>query len=715
MLVPPLLSVALVFRSRPEFDSITHIIDFVSSYVDSSVEKPLHKACKFNSVTLLDRIWSSTVDLEPSGRDLWSVRKLLRENKLYGKFQFTLCLLEAAKLNSVDIARWLFDRFPYGVRRKVIYEAAKAGALEILQFFRANGTTINFEEEDIGADGEWDEEREDWERGRYIHFGDYDAAEAILAGYNDVAEWLYEGYRENSREKKRRQRDHCRLAQLAQWMMAQMGFESERFHALHQAATAGHTTTLQWFQDSDIYTEIDSGALIPAAEAGQLEVVQWMLDRDQNDDKLNNEDDTGAVNVPRKRCKLLTYLGGEASLAIHTAAINGHLEIAKLLHAKIDKPRNEEEKDTELRRRIQQTHELSRDYERGCSPKEPIREVSRETMMLAAERGFLDVVKWLYTQYHADPMNLFWVCGQLNENGFSTTIDVNCDVQSTFCSVVDTAACNGHLEIVQYLLQVGGQVEEERTPKRRCIDTFTDLGSRLEMPVKAGFTTAAMDIAAAHGHLGIVQWLRANCSEGCTTAAMDLAAEHGHLEDVKWLHANRKEGCTSDAMNGASARGHLHVVKWLHEYTTEGCTTDAMDNAAGGGHLEVLKWLHENRTEGCTVDAMDSVAGNGNFDMVKWLHNHGAECTTEAMDRAANRGRLRVLRWLFENRKEGFTSKAMQDTTRYGHFETALILHNIVQQGLVKDVKVMNVEQSAVWIAEYYAKMAGRYWTPGWL
>ncbi|KAK1929911.1 hypothetical protein P3T76_014586 [Phytophthora citrophthora] len=119
-MAPPLLSVALVFRSRPEFAGVTHVTNCVSTYVDSSVEQPLDKACKFNSVALLDRIWSSTVNLEPSGWGLWSVKKLLRTYKLYGKFQFTLCLLEVAKRNSVDIARWLFKRFPYGVRRIVI-------------------------------------------------------------------------------------------------------------------------------------------------------------------------------------------------------------------------------------------------------------------------------------------------------------------------------------------------------------------------------------------------------------------------------------------------------------------------------------------------------------------------------------------------------------------------------------------------------------------
>ncbi|POM65418.1 hypothetical protein PHPALM_18870 [Phytophthora palmivora] len=117
----PLVAVTLVFGCRPRFDGIDHVINTVSAYADSSVEVPLNKACKYGSVTLLDRIWNSTVDLEPNGWGLWSVRTLLRTYRLYGKFQFTLSLLAAIKINNVEVVRWLFEHFPdYGVRRKVV-------------------------------------------------------------------------------------------------------------------------------------------------------------------------------------------------------------------------------------------------------------------------------------------------------------------------------------------------------------------------------------------------------------------------------------------------------------------------------------------------------------------------------------------------------------------------------------------------------------------
>lgn len=75
-----------------------------------------------------------------------------------------------------------------------------------------------------------------------------------------------------------------------------------------------------------------------------------------------------------------------------------------------------------------------------------------------------------------------------------------------------------------------------------------------------GATTAALDSAAARGHLHVVHWFTANVPGlACTTTAMDSAACAGHLNVVKFLHSARHEGCTAEAMDLASKRGHLEV------------------------------------------------------------------------------------------------------------------------------------------------------------
>jgi hypothetical protein len=715
----PLLAVSLLFRSKPQFDGIDHVVHTVSSYADSSIELPLSKACKFQSVTLLDRIWSSTVDLAPNGWGLWSVRKLLRTHRLYGKLQFSLCLLEAAKVNNVEIVRWLFEHFPdFGVRRKVVCEAATAGALETLQFFRANAATVTNDEEDE-VEGDWDEEGENWSRGRWVRFGGLDAQQAALGGHTAVVKWMYETYAHEDRN------DYSVIdgafitgdMALADWVMHKVGMDPEGHEALFGAASNGHVEPLQWYQDHGIYTSWDAGTLIKAAEAGHLNVVRWIIDRDGNDAKLGTEIGPDEFNIEysfagRTRRTRLTCLGGEASLAIHAAAINGHLEVAKYLRSCIDVPRNCDEQLMEPERLERRIEALSRRLGRDSNTEK----VSGRTMLFAAAKGFVDVVQWLYSEYPR--INLFWAYGYLGDDFILVDEEYEGDESCTFTSVVDAAAANGHLEIVQFLLEVVREEGDERSTKRRRVQVYPDnvtrglpqLSPSEQLPNETGrpaCTKAAMDGAAARGHLDVVRWLHANCSEGCTVAAMDLAAKNGHLHVIEWLHENRLEGGTTDAIDYASRSGHLEVLKWLHNHRREGCTTRAMDYAAGTGFFEVVTWLHANRPEGCTVAALDGAAAYGEMKIVRWLHeNRVGRCSTLAMSNTAHKGHLRVLRWLFENRSEGFTQRALDNAGLFAQFEAALILHGLAQHGLAKEVEVKDAAASEKWISDVYHQIA---------
>ncbi|KAG7377880.1 hypothetical protein PHYPSEUDO_010884 [Phytophthora pseudosyringae] len=70
-------------------------------------------------------------------------------------------------------------------------------------------------------------------------------------------------------------------------------------------------------------------------------------------------------------------------------------------------------------------------------------------MLIAAERGYLDVVQWLYAEFKADPtINLFWVYGYSGSSRL-------------YASPVDLTVANGHLETVQYLLQVESEDADE--------------------------------------------------------------------------------------------------------------------------------------------------------------------------------------------------------------------------------------------------------------
>lgn len=86
----------------------------------------------------------------------------------------------------------------------------------------------------------------------------------------------------------------------------------------------------------------------------------------------------------------------------------------------------------------------------------------------------------------------------------------------------------------------------------------------------------------------VLNFLKMYRSEGGTTAAIDSAAANGHLYVVEWLTTNLPAlAATTRAMDSAAHAGHFDVVRFLHEARDEGCTVDAMDSAASRGHLEV--------------------------------------------------------------------------------------------------------------------------------
>ncbi|RLN36926.1 hypothetical protein BBJ28_00024661 [Nothophytophthora sp. Chile5] len=438
----------------------------------------------------------------------------------------------------------------------------------------------------------------------------------------------------------------------------------------HDAAANGHVAMLQWLE----YRRDDepvAGVLVKAAEKGQLDVVRWMLERDCAEVESDGE---GGADV--------TDLVAEASLAVHSAAVNGHLEVAKYLCAIGDTQVNK----LPRKQREQRLSELAHDIYREISPDDRAESVSGKTMLLAAANGHLDVVQWIFEEFSvASAVDLFGY-GQrqrIEQQRSMETIAMN------------AAAINGHLKLVQYLHEVAVLISTHNSRKRKReeaaenADSMEHLdilermfGSKCHRKGTVGMsspscTLAAMDGAAANNHLDVVQWLHNNRAEGCSTDAMDLAGSNGHLEMVQWLHQNRAEGCTAKAMKGAARGGHLAVVQWLHAHTRVGCTSETMDVAACDGHIEIVKWLHEHRSEGCTSAAMDGAARSGHLGVVKWLHTNRSEgCTTDAMDLAAREGHLRVVQWLHEHRSEGCTSAAMNKAQRNDHFEVVLFLHS---------------------------------------
>jgi len=227
---------------------------------------------------------------------------------------------------------------------------------------------------------------------------------------------------------------------------------------------------------------------------------------------------------------------------------------------------------------------------------------THRTMRAAAGNGHLPVVKWLHVQFGDDPSVNLYEAGSKQQ--FNTT-------------VMDVAAMNGHLHVLKYLHDVALVME---TVAAAVVGQLA--GARGESILEKTVPTctpAAIQFAAAGGHLDVLRWLHERYWTEPSVDVMDVAAASGNLELVKWLHENAAATFSAAAMDGAAKEGHLSVVQWLHENSAAVCTTKAIDEAAAMGHLELVQWLDAYRTDGCSVKALDGATSGEHFDVALLL------------------------------------------------------------------------------------------------
>ncbi|KAG2810492.1 hypothetical protein PC116_g16662 [Phytophthora cactorum] len=471
---------------------------------------------------------------------------------------------------------------------------------------------------------------------REIVWGGKDTLNAASGGHSDIVRWLYHfnyGRDDDDTMKAAMARGDM---ELARWLhrVRRIPIRGEEM-----AAANGHLNMLQMLLRG---RQIPPGVMVKPAESGHLDIIRWLVELDWSNEDVDSDDDSrhsddfyysGYGNsYDQERPPYLTSTGGEVTLSIHTAAINGHLMLRNIYTRMWTGLSRTRKKKTASKRTSYTLTKLSevlgKDHQAGG--------ISNKTMLLAVRKGLLEVVQWLCFEFSSNHMiDLFqpsWEDGR-------TVL------------AMDEAASNGHLDIVKHLHQVAPSLEVEFSRKEKPRSTLEKFEATIfgKRSTRNGIecSSSAMN-EAANNHLDVVQWLHSNRTEGCTSDAMDLAAANGHLEMVQWLHAHRSESCTTNAMDGTAFGGHFEVVKWLHfAHTNAGCTTGAMNYAARMGHLDVVKWLHLNRSEGCTTEAMDGAAENGHLEIVKWLHCMRIEgCTLDAMNLPASNGHLSIVKWL---------------------------------------------------------------------
>ena len=160
-------------------------------------------------------------------------------------------------------------------------------------------------------------------------------------------------------------------------------------------------------------------------------------------------------------------------------------------------------------------------------------------------------------------------------------------------------------------------------------------------------------VAASHGYLQVFEkyWSQGpqeKLSKLWDKYTCGWAAFHGHLEVLQWLRA---KGCPWDRWTNIEAArgGQLEVLQWMRGQDPP-CPWDSgvCKYAALHGHLEVLRWA---RSQGCpwNKSLTWTAAMSGQLKVLVWLIKEECPYNKRQCREAAARGGERarkVLEWL---------------------------------------------------------------------
>eukprot|EP00794_Sanderia_malayensis_P004801 gene4801-5428_t len=431
--------------------------------------------------------------------------------------------------------------------------------------------------------------------------------------------------------------------------------------ALHVSSENGHLNVVELLMNKKSYvnakTKIGLTAAHLAGASGYCDIVDMLVR------KYNASLDVVAIN---KRTPL------------HLAALNGQLEmVGKLLELKADPNSTDANGYTPLHVAAEDNHPQVVRMFINHSPS-LIFQANKDgntCAHIAAANGSLKVMKAL-VQCDKTSVNT------RNKRNYETPMHL--------------AASGGHYDLMQFLMEKGGSLEDEdkegMTPLHLCAKYgHRNMIESLKGKVPLSMTSAkngltAIHIAAEYGQADVLQdmlqkipgGIPSECPKGKENAEgveygftpLHLAARNGHEAIVRLLlnsHGVRVDAATEGKgmipLHFSLMNGHISVVSLLLGRSTH--QLNLKDNqgrtglhfAAAHGHLELVTLLLGQGAEINIVDndswsALHYAADAGHVEVVKHLVRMGAETTLEDKNNktplafAAKNHHLSVMKYL---------------------------------------------------------------------
>ena len=178
--------------------------------------------------------------------------------------------------------------------------------------------------------------------------------------------------------------------------------------------------------------------------------------------------------------------------------------------------------------------------------------------------------------------------------------------------------------------------------------------------------------AAAEGHLDIVKYLVDEKGIGVSYYSFWYAAHNGHFPVMEYLF---EKGVTisdsSDAVNYTFAYGNssrLEVVKYLIEKGAKIDHESVSFAIADGGVIsfDSVKYLIDEKGAKISDDAVYNAVLEGHLHIVKYLVEKGADVTEGILGTAAYEGHFDIVKYLVDEKGLGDLSKHDYDLSNMG-------------------------------------------------